>query len=142
MEDCVIKTIDSFDVNFWIDLNKDYLNCLAVKMFPIKNYLQIYYRFNNDEILEFAIKIETEVYENIKKEITKRCKDISTIAIELFRKKFWYEKENLQRNWNRLEDEQIDTLFKRCKHELTEIFDTFKTFRIVKNSLYCIYYLY
>jgi hypothetical protein len=137
MEDCVIKTIDSFDINFWIDLNKDYLNCLAVKMFPLKNYLQIYYRFSNEEILEFATKIEIEVYENLKKEITKRCKDISTLAIELFRKKFCYEKENIQRNWNRLEDEQIDSLFKRCKSELTEIFDTFKIFRIVKNSLYC-----
>jgi hypothetical protein len=133
----VIKTIDSFDINFWIDLNKDYLNCLAVKMFPLKNYLQIYYRFSNEEILEFATKIEIEVYENLKKEITKRCKDISTLAIELFRKKFCYEKENIQRNWNRLEDEQIDSLFKRCKSELTEIFDTFKIFRIVKNSLYC-----
>ena len=77
MEDCVIKTIDNFDMNFWIDLNKDYLNCLAVKMFPLKNYLQIYYRFNNEEVLEFATKIEFEVYENLKKEIMKRSKEIS-----------------------------------------------------------------
>ncbi len=137
MEDCVVKAIDNFSLNFWYDLNNDYLNYFAIKMFPLKNYLQIYYKSTNEEINEYAAKIETEVYENIKKELIKRSKEISTIAIDLFKKKFWYEKENVQRNWNRLEDDHIDILFKKCKSELTDIFETLKIFRIIKNPLYC-----
>ena len=107
-------------------------------MFPLKNYLQVYYKSSNEEINEYAGKIEIEVYENLKKELTKRSKEISAIAIDLFRKKFWYEKENVQRNWNRLQDDEIDALFKKSKNELTDIFETLKTFRIIRNPLYCI----
>ncbi len=137
MEDCLIKGIENFSLNFWTELNNDYLNCIAVKMFPLKNYLQIFYNLTNEEIVEYASKIECEVYENLRKEITKRIKEISSIAIELFRKQFWYEKENIQRNWNRLEEEEVDYLFKKCKKELSEIFENFKILKIIRNPLYC-----
>lgn len=137
MEDCLMKAIENFSNNFWIDLNNDYLNCIACKMFPLKNYLQIFYKFSNEEIVEYTAKIESEVYENLKKETNKRSKDIYSIAVELFRKKFWFEKDKIQRNWNRLEDDEIDILFKKCKSELNEIFENFKLFKIIRNPLYC-----
>jgi hypothetical protein len=138
MEDCLIKKIENFSLNFWTDLNTDYLNYVACTMFQLRDYLETKYKLCNEEITEYVSRIEIEVYENLKKEITIRSKEISHIAIDLFRKKFWYERENIQRNWNRLKDEEIDNLFKECKSKLNEIFENFKNFKIIRNTLFCI----
>lgn len=91
---------------------------------------------SNEEILEFSQYIELEVYNSIKKDILKRIKEISSLAVELFKKKFWYEN-NEARNWNRYEDEELDSLFLKIKAEFSDIFETFKIFRVVKHPLKC-----
>jgi hypothetical protein len=129
--------LENFSSNFWIDFNNDYFNYFAVKMFPLKNYLRDFYRMSNEEIIDFARYVESEVYNNIKKDISKRTKEISTIAVDLFKKKFWFEKENIQRNWNRLEEDEIIALYKKTKAEFADLFETFKLFRVPKNPLQC-----
>jgi hypothetical protein len=106
-------------------------------MFPLKNYLRDFYHLQDDEIYEFAQRIENEVYNSLKKEFSKNTKEIASTAVELFRKKFWYEKDNVARSWNRIENEEIDNLFKKCRSELIDLFETFKTLKIPKNPLDC-----
>ncbi len=98
---------------------------------------------SNEDIDEFANYVESEIYSNLKKDIIRKTKEISSIAVDLFKKKFWYEGENIQRNWNKLDDEDIDFLFKKFRGEYSDIFETFKIFRLVKNPLRCKeYYLF
>jgi hypothetical protein len=53
---------------------------------------------SNEDIEEFIKSIESEVFNNTKKEIIKKTKEISSIAVDLFKKKFWFAKDNEQRN--------------------------------------------
>ncbi len=85
---------------------------------------------SNEDIISFSKQIEVEVYNNIKKDFSRKTKEISTFAVELFRKKFWYESERQPRNWNRLEESEIDVLFKKCRVEFADIFDIFKSFKV------------
>jgi hypothetical protein len=91
---------------------------------------------SQEEILEFCKYVEAEVYNNTKREITKKSREISSLAVDLFKKKFWYEKEE-QRNWNRLEEEEIDNLFKKYRSEFVDLFEVFRTFKVVKSPLKC-----
>jgi hypothetical protein len=127
--------LENFSIHFWNDLNVDYFNFLALKMFPLKIYLKDYYKLTDQEIKEYEDYIENEVYSNTKQNCAKKAKEISTIGIELFKKKFWFEKEDIQRHWNRLEEEEIDALFKKYRAEYLELFDCFKLFKIIKNPL-------
>jgi hypothetical protein len=138
IEESLISKIENFSSTFWKDVNYEYFQYFAAKMFPLKNFLREYYNMNNEEIIEFAKIIETEVYNNIKKDFSKKTKEISAIGIDIFKKRFWYEKENVQRMWNRLEEEEIETLYKKHRGELTDLFDNLKFLKIIKNPLKCI----
>jgi hypothetical protein len=139
VEESLISKLENFTPKFWVDFNADYFNFLALKMFPLKNYLRDFYRMRDEEIFEFSINVETEVYNSIKKDILKRTKEISSIAVELFKKKFWYEKDNNQRQWHRIEEEEIDNLFKKFRNEYNDLFEQFKFFRVVRYPLKCKY---
>jgi hypothetical protein len=136
LEESLINKIETFTSKFWVDFNSDYIHFFAIKMFPLKTYLKDYYNMSHEEILEFCRYIEAEIYNITKREITKKSREISTLAVELFKKNFWYEKEE-QRNWNRLEEEDIDNLFKKYRGEYVDLFEVFRTFKIVKSPLNC-----
>lgn len=91
---------------------------------------------DTDEYVNFAKSIENEVYSSLKRDFSKRTKEISNISVELFKNKFWYHS-GVQRSWNRMEEDEIDNLFKSCRKELGEIFETFKTYKMIKNPLKC-----
>lgn len=93
---------------------------------------------DNAEFTEYAKTIENDIYNSIKKDFDKKTKEIASIGIELFRKKFWYEKETEPRIWNKLEDEQIDNLFKKYRLELSDLFEVLKYFKVPKSPLKCI----
>jgi hypothetical protein len=99
-------------------------------MFPMKNYLKDFYKMSDEEILVYAKKIEIEVYNNVKKDFLRKSKEISGWAVELFKKKFWFINGNQQRVWNRMEDDEIDNLFKKNRNEFSDMFDTFKCFKL------------
>ena len=93
---------------------------------------------SNEDVDDFAKNIESEVFSNIKRDILKRTKEIYSLAVDLFKKRFWYEKENEQRNWNKLDDEEIDLLFKKFRAEYYDMFDIFKNFKVLRYPLRCI----
>lgn len=78
--------------------------------------------------------IEIEIYNNIRKELIKKQKEIITLSVDLFKKKFWFENGEM-RSWNRIEDDNIDNLFKSSRKELIDIFDIFKQYKLIKHPL-------
>jgi len=136
IEESLINKIETFSSNFWVDFNRDYLSFFAIKIFPLKTYLKEFYNMSLEEIIEFCKYVEADVYNNTKTAITKKSREISSLSVELFKKKFWYEKEE-QRNWNKLEEEDIDNLFKKHRGELVDLFDVFRTFKVLKCPLKC-----
>jgi hypothetical protein len=107
-------------------------------MFPLKSYLRDFYKLSNEDIEDFAKHVESEIYSKLKTDIQRKTKEISTLAVDLFKKKFWYDEENVKRNWNKLDDDEIDSLFKKFRAEYADIFETFKFFRLLKSPLNCI----
>jgi hypothetical protein len=139
IEEIMFNKLDDFSNKFWIEVNTEYFQFFAVKMFPLKVFLRDFYRMTDQEIAEYANQIESDVYSNIKKDFQKKTKEISSLAVEIFKKKFWYVEGNVQRDWNRIDEEEMDNLFKKYRAELSEIFDTFKFFRLIKHPLKCIF---
>ncbi len=95
----------------------------------MNTYLREYYRMPVDEIFEFIKYIESQVFDNIRKEFSRQLREIYTYAIESFRNKFWYIN-NEQRQWNRMDEKEIDELFKKCRAEYVDLFDTFRLLKV------------
>ena len=128
----------SKEKNFWKDFNENYLSHFCSKMFPLKIYLKENFNCNNEEIMEILNDIQQKIYNETKKNITKNLRDFSSKIIDQFKIKFCYEKNTgyqEQKNWERYEDMEIHSLFKRLRDEYLPIFDQIKYFELMKDIL-------
>ena len=103
-------------------------------MCPLKEYLNDYYNMNETEFISFSEIVETELLQGIKKDFTKKIKDLGTIIAELFKKIFWYDN-NVQRNWNKLEENEIDNLFKTCRNRYLDLFENLRYLKLISSPL-------
>ncbi len=106
----------------------------------MRKYLSDYYKLNNDEFVEYSNSIESELYQGIKKDFSKKVKDISNIVIDLFKKDFWFDKGN-QRNWNKIEEDDIDNLFKQVRSKYNDLFENLRYLKIMRSPLKRKYFL-
>ena len=68
----------------------------------------------------FIIDIENEAHNIAKKEFLKRTKEISDFAVEVFKSKFEIDENKLvPRQWNRLEEREIDEVYNKYKKEVS-----------------------
>jgi hypothetical protein len=127
--------LEGYDKCFWVNVNKDYCTFVWTKMLPMRRYLTDYFRLEDHEFLNWADEIENELYNSLKKEFIKKSRDLPDKAVELFRKDFWYEGGNVQRNWNKMKDEDIDSLFKTCRAQYLDLFEDLKLYKLIKSPL-------
>ena len=100
----------------------------------MRKYLADYYNLNNDEFIEYSNSIESELYQGIKKDFSKKVKDISNIVVDLFKKDFWFDNGN-QRNWNKIEEDDIDNLFKQVRSKYNDLFENLRYLKIIRSPL-------
>jgi len=55
--------------------------------------------------------------------------------IEVFRKRFWYDENNVPKKWSRIEENNIDRSFQKIRNECIEIFDIFKELKLIKQPI-------
>jgi len=76
----------------------------------------------SEEAKEFILEVEEENYVETKKEFANRTKEVAEFAVGIFKKKFNYdEKKGLPRQWDRLEETQIDDLYDKYEKEVNKI---------------------
>jgi hypothetical protein len=74
---------------------------------------------HEEEAKEFIIDLENEVYATTKKEFLNRTREMAEFAVGIFKKKFNYdEKKGLPRQWDRIEEGQIDVLYEKYEKEV------------------------
>jgi hypothetical protein len=132
--------MEHYDQNFWNNVNKDYFNYVYAKMLPMRRYLSDFFRIDDNEFFNYAVDFENELYNAVKKDFTKKSRDLPDKAVEFFRKDFWFEN-GIQRNWNKIKDEDIDNLFKNCRTKYLSLFENLKLFKLLKSPLKCNTYL-
>ena len=71
-----------------------------------------------NEFVEYSREIEEELHNLTYLQLNKKFKEISSIATEFFRKKFWNDINGVPRVWNRIDENEIDTLYKNFKLEV------------------------
>jgi len=92
---------------------------------------------DQNEFVKFCQQIENQVYESIKNTFSKKIQEISQIAIEYFKKKFWYEENGEAKIWSKYEDDVIDSSYKKLRADLLDVFDTFRFLKTFRNPLKC-----
>lgn len=92
---------------------------------------------DDKEFVKFCEYIEIQVYESIKNTFSKKIQEISQIAVEYFKKKFWFEENGEAKIWSKYEDDVIDSSYKKLRIELMEVFETFRYLKTFKNPLKC-----
>ena len=128
----------SSEKDFWKDFNKEYISHFCMKMFPLKKYLKDNFNCENNEILEMFTNIQDKIFNDTKKNISKNMRDLSSKIVDLFKKKFWYEpKTDYQeaKNWDRYEEIEIDSLFKKLRVEYLKVFEQLKYFELIKDII-------
>lgn len=73
---------------------------------------------NNNEFMDYARVIEEDLYNLTNLQISKKFKEIYSFTTEIFRKKFWNDEKGVPRVWNRIEENEIDNLYKNFKNEV------------------------
>ena len=91
---------------------------------------------DDKEFVPFIQEVENEIYLSLKKDLYRKMKEISNFAVESFRKQFWYD-EGIPRNWNQIDEGEINTLYAKFLKENYFVFDLFKTFNLLRNPLKC-----
>lgn len=92
---------------------------------------------DDNEFIKYAEKIEAQVYESVKNTFFKKIQEISEIAVNYFKKKFWYEESGETKIWAKYEDDVIDSSYKNLRAEMMDIFETFRHLKTFKNPLKC-----
>ena len=138
-EEIFLSSIENYsnNKNFWKDFNEKYVIALAVKIFPLRIYLRDCYNCDPNDVNYIIQNIQDKVYNDTKKNINKKMRDISQLIIDQFKKKFWYEEnsDSQMRNWNKLEELEIDILFKKLREEYLSVFEEFKYFELIKDIM-------
>ena len=88
-----------------------------------------------EETDNFLSEIELEIYKKVKSELSKNSKEMGRLAIDCFKKKFWYEKEGVVKNWNKYSDDEIDNNFREIRTLYMDTFDQLKNFTLIKSPL-------
>ena len=73
---------------------------------------------NSIEFVDYAREIEVELYNLTSTQLNKKFKEISSFITEIFKKKFWNDDKGVPRIWNRVEENEIDVLYKKYKDEV------------------------
>ena len=135
IDNCLTNCLSNYKQKFWVDFNKAYLECLALKFRSLDKYLIETFKLSKEESNKLLTSIQSELYDATKKAWRTQLRDKLEVVKELFRNKFWYEQTSLNepRNWNRYEEEDIDKLFKETRAEYIDIFENFKSFNVLKN---------
>ena len=79
---------------------------------------------SQSEFIEYSREMEEELYSQTHSHLNKKFKEISSFATEVFRKKFWNTDSGLPRQWNRVEESEIESLYKRYKNEVIKLIKT------------------
>jgi hypothetical protein len=136
MEDSLIESLEELSPDFWSHFNLDYVSHFHSILFALKDYFREYYNMKEDEYIPLVKEIESEVFYSIKKDISKKSREISSCAVESFRKHFWYD-EGIPRIWNKIDESEIDSLFQKYKNENMFVFKIFKKFKLILHPLNC-----
>lgn len=76
---------------------------------------------SQNEFIEFSREMEEELFNQTQSHLNKKFKEISSFAAEVFRKKFWNTDLGVPRQWNRVEESEIESLYKQYKNEVYKI---------------------
>lgn len=104
-------------------MNYIYIGFTTFKIFLEGNlriflYFLEFYSMNSNEFIDFSKEIEVELHNLTNTQLNKKFKEISSFVTEIFRKKFWNDEKGVPRIWNRIEENQIDDLYKKYKDEV------------------------
>ena len=122
------STLENYNgEDFWKQFNISYSRYFFLKIFNLRFFLLSSFKFINEQLINYLTEIEKEVYENLKKECLKKTKEICSISINLFKKRF---NEN---NIKNLSQEQIYNLYKQLRTNYFNLFEQLKLFKIVRN---------
>jgi len=122
------STLENYNgEDFWKQFNISYSRYFFLKIFNLRFFLLSSFKLTNEQLMNYLTEIEKEVYENLKKECLKKTKEICSISINLFKKRF---NEN---NIKNLSQEQIYNLYKQLRTNYFNLFEQLKLFKIVRN---------
>jgi len=96
-----------------------------------------YYGMDHNEFVIYCRYIENQVYESIKNTFFKKIQEISQIAVDYFKRRFWFEENGEAKIWSKYEDDEIDSSYKKLRSELIDFFETFKYLKTFNNPLKC-----
>ena len=105
-----------------------------MQLLPLRRSLFEYYKLNNEEANKIIENLEEELYSLTLKGTEKKTKEISSFAVDYFKNIFWYD-EGLPRKWTRVDEIEIDNLFKDSKKKAEKLLTIFSEFRLVKKPL-------
>lgn len=134
-ENLTEKLDGEITTNFWHQLNTEYAKLIFNKLSAFKQTLMDYYRMDENAITDTLQSLEKEIYDITIKEINKRVKEISSFAIDYFKKIFLYDNK-LPRNWQRLQEIEIDELYKKSYSKTDIIFEMFSHIKILKSPVF------
>lgn len=134
IKDLLSEKIQSIQDDFWLEFNKQYINFSIMYLLPLKVSLIDHYRLDDNEANKIIENLEDELYNVTLKGTEKKTKEISSLAIEHFKSNFWYD-EGLPRKWPRIDEIEIDKLFKSNKKNSEKLLLIFSEFKLIKKPL-------
>lgn len=134
LKELFYEKFENVDENFWFEVNLELILTFQRNLIPLKSSLIDDFKLpvvEADIILE---AIEVELYNLSFKTVERKTKDFSSAAVEYFKKQFWFD-EGLPRKWSRIEETEIDSLFKSSKKLVEGLFSIFTEFKVLKLPL-------
>lgn len=122
--------------DFWLEYNIEYSKILYAKFFAYKNSLTDYYNLDNPGIISIIQQIEEDIYKMTFKDLEKKTKEISTFAVEYFKKLFLYDEAKLPRKWHRIQEDEIDDIFSKSKNKSEILLDILSQIKLIKAPIY------
>ena len=139
IEDLISSRLYSLSESFWEDLNQDLFTLIHDNIFVYKEELIAKYKITEEEFLNSAKEIETELYEETRKEMLRQLPLLPSNQIQNFKAEFWYE-DSVPRTWNKIDIGKINLLFINLSEKFRKPFKIMKKFRILENILkFCEY---
>lgn len=134
LKELFYEKFESVDENFWFVINLELILTFQRNLIPLKSSLIEDFQLLTEEAEKILEDIELELYTLSFKAVEKKTKDFSSVAVEYFKKHFWFD-EGLPRKWSRIEEIEIDTLFKYSKRRVEGLFSIFTEFKVIRLPL-------
>lgn len=134
LKELFYEKFERIDENFWSEVNLELIKTFQRNLIPLKISLIEDFKLVAEEADKLLEEIEIELFNLSFKTVEKKTKDFSSTAVEYFKKHFWFD-EGLPRKWNRIEEPEIDLLFKSSKKRVEGLFQIFSEFRVLKLPL-------